>query len=181
MYASARFCVLLLAFTFVATNASTAHAQITTTKPYPSLALIPSQEVPNRAAPGANEASPLRRAIDDLALPALSAPTVEHKPGRGAVLPALYLGLGTLQTLDAHSTFRAVDAGLAEQNPLMRWAVGHPVAFVSLKGAATAGTILVAEKIRKKHPKRAIAFMAAINAAYAVVVIHNYRASSGTQ
>jgi Domain of unknown function (DUF5658) len=180
MYAFARFCMLFLAFTSAAANASTAHAQIAPTKPYPSL-VIPSQDVPNR---GADEASPLRRAIDDLAVPplsALSAPTVEQKPGRGVVLPVMYLGLGTLQALDTHSTFRAVDAGLAEQNPLMRWAVDHPVAFVSLKGAATAGTILVAEKIRKKYPKRAVAFMAAINAAYAVVVIHNYRASSGTQ
>ena len=58
----------------------------------------------------------------------------------------------------------------------MRWATSHPVAFVSMKGAATAGTIFVAEKIRKKHPKRAMAFMAAINTAYALVVIHNYRA-----
>lgn len=180
MYAFARFCMLFLAFTSAAANAATAHAQIATTKPSPSL-VIPSQDVPNR---GADEASPLRRAIDDLAVPplsALSAPTVEPKPGRGVVLPVMYLGLGTLQALDTHSTFRAVDAGLAEQNPLMRWAVDHPVAFVSLKGAATAGTILVAEKIRKKYPKRAVAFMAAINAAYAVVVIHNYRAPSGTQ
>ena len=54
--------------------------------------------------------------------------------------------------MDTHSTFRALDAGLVEANPLMRWAVAHPVAFVSIKAAATAGTILVAEKIRKKHP-----------------------------
>ena len=178
MYAIARFCVLLLVVFTFAGNASTAHAQIATTKPYPSLVLIPSQDVLNRSA---DEASPLRKAIDDLAVPTLAAETIEPKSRRGVVLPAMYLGLVTLQALDAHSTFRAVDAGLGEQNPLMRWAVGHPVAFVSIKGAATAGTILVAEKIRKKHPKRAVAFMAAINAAYALVVVHNYRASSRTQ
>ena len=63
----------------------------------PSLALIPSQRRANR---GADEASPLRRAIDDSPVPALSAlsaPTVEQKPGRGVLLPAMYSGLGTLQ------------------------------------------------------------------------------------
>jgi hypothetical protein len=45
-----------------------------------------------------------------------------------------------------------------------------------MKSAATAGTVYFAEKIRKKHPKGAVAFITAVNAAYAVVVLHNYRA-----
>jgi hypothetical protein len=122
--------------------------------------------------------SPLRRAIEDPQIPTAVEPQLTRKQGKTLVMPAMYVGLATLQALDAHSTLRAIDAGHAEGNPLMGWVVDHPVAFVSIKGAATAGTILVAEKIRKKYPKRALAFMAAINTAYALVVAHNYRASS---
>jgi hypothetical protein len=93
-----------------------------------------------------------------------------------ALLPALYAGLGTLQALDAHSTLRAVNLGYAERNPMMRWAAGHPAALITVKAAATVGTIAVAERIRRRHPKRAVAFIAAVNAAYAFVVVHNYRA-----
>jgi hypothetical protein len=105
---------------------------------------------------------------------AAAAPQIPRAP-RG-VLPALYAGLGTLQALDAHSTLRAVSIGFAERNPIMRWTAEHPAALVAVKAAATAGTIVVAERIRRKHPKRAIAFIAAVNAGYALVVIHNYRA-----
>ena len=80
-----------------------------------------------------------------------------------------------LQGLDVHSTLRAIDAGHHEQNPLMRWTVSHPAAFISMKAAASAATIYVAEKIRKRHPKRALLFMAAVNSAYALIVVHNYK------
>ena len=81
------------------------------------------------------------------------------------VQPALYGGLIVLQGLDVHSTLRAIDAGYYEQNPLMRWTVSHPAAFISMKAAASAATIYVAEKIRKRHPKHAMLFMAAVNSA----------------
>ena len=72
----------------------------------------------------------------------------------------------------------ALDAGMVESNPVMRWTTDHPVAFVSMKAAATATTILVAEKIRKKYPWRAALFMAGVNTAYALIVSHNYRATA---
>ena len=90
------------------------------------------------------------------------------------VQPALYGGLIVLQGLDVHSTLRAIDAGYYEQNPLMRWTVAHPAAFISMKAAASAATIYMAEKIRKRHPKHAMLFMAAVNSAYALIVVHNY-------
>ena len=46
--------------------------------------------------------------------------------------------------------------------------------FIAAKTAATVGIVFAAERIRKKHPKRAIIFMAAANAAMAAVVAHNY-------
>jgi hypothetical protein len=149
----------------------TAHAQIPTTKPYSSLFLMRAVEVVNQQTP--EPAVALIAAAAQVPLPAVDA----AKPGstsHRAAMSSLYIGLGALQGLDAHSTFKALGAGHVEQNPLIRWSTDHPVAFVSIKAAATLSTILVSERIRKKHPKRAIAFMTAINAAYAVVVAHNY-------
>jgi hypothetical protein len=103
---------------------------------------------------------------------------LERRPARplaGAML-TMYAGMVTVHALDAHSTFRALDGGHAEGNPMMRWFTRHPAGFVAVKTAATAATVFAAEQIRKKHPRRAMVFMAAVNAAYAGIVIHNYRA-----
>jgi hypothetical protein len=153
--------------------ATPAYAQIASTKPYASLFLIRSLETTEKHP--SLESLPLTTALNAAA----SNPTTVHEPPikgtpRG-LQTALYGGLIALQALDTHSTLRAVDSGYVEQNPLMRWTVEHPVALVSMKAAASAATILVAEKIRKRHPKRAVLFMAAVNTAYALVVLHNYR------
>jgi Domain of unknown function (DUF5658) len=103
-------------------------------------------------------------------------PRTEIRQTPRGLMPALYAGNIALQVMDTHSTFRALDAGMVESNPLMGWTTEHPVAFVSMKAAATATTILVAEKIRKKYPWRAALFMAGVNTAYALIVSHNYRA-----
>jgi hypothetical protein len=156
-----------------ALSAAPAQAQIAATKPYASLFLVREAEVvnpPGRTQPStlAAQAAP---ALPIVALP--PAPVIDTTP-RG-LRPSLYAGLITLQALDTHSTFRAIDGGHSEQNPLMSWTLEHPAAFISMKAAATAATVLVAEKIRKRYPKRALVFMAAVNAAYAVIVVHNYR------
>lgn len=91
-------------------------------------------------------------------------------------ITSLYAGFVAMQALDVHSTLRALDAGHKEANPLMRWATTSPVALVSFKAAATAGTVLVIERVRKKHPMRAVFLMAAVDSAYAFVVAHNYSA-----
>jgi hypothetical protein len=165
MVATARFCPVLLGL--IVLGAAPAAAQEAST-PYSSVSFLP-EETPRQ------DGASLKTAAErvPVPLPADQVPASPSAPRR--VLTASYLGLGVLQTLDAHSTFRALDSGMHERNPLMRWASNHPAAFVALKGGATAGTILVAEKIRKKHPKRAIVFITAINAVYAAVVMHNYR------
>jgi len=173
MVAIARFCSLLgFACAVVVASALPAQAQIVPTAPYSSISFIPDETPP---ASRNQDNAPLRTAAEEVPVPASAEEVVALNKTPRRVLNASYLGLGVLQTLDAHSTLRALDSGMQERNPLMRWASSHPAAFISLKGAATAGTILVAEKIRKKHPKRALAFMTAINAAYALVVVHNYR------
>ena len=166
----------LLAGTALLAGASTAFAQTPAAAPYGSLFEV------HETAPIA-QPRPTLRASATLAAAQLPAapvqPQIGVRPAPKApkgLLPALYAGDIALQVMDTHSTFRALDAGLVEQNPLMSWSTSHPAAFVSMKAAATASTILVAETIRKKHPRRAAWFMVGVNAAYALIVIHNYRA-----
>jgi len=171
--------------------ASTAFAQTGTsavsTSSHQEVAAVPRSDpysslfVNTHAAEAAQSAPAIRASLVTAAAQAPGAPiqpqsSIKQTP-RG-LLPALYAGNIALQIMDTHSTFRALDAGLVESNPVMGWTTEHPVAFVSMKAAATATTILVAEKIRKKYPRRAALFMAGVNTAYAFIVMHNYRATS---
>ena len=98
------------------------------------------------------------------------------EPQRPAALVPMYASLVTLQTLDVVSTTRALSSGGAyEANPVMRGVVGSPAAFLAVKAGTTAGTIWIAERMRKKHPVRATVFMASTNAMMAAVVAHNLR------
>ena len=49
------------------------------------------------------------------------------------------------------------------------------MALVALKAGVTASTILLTEKLRVRNRVGAIVLMAALNSAYAMVVVHNYR------
>ena len=155
------------------TSASTAFAQA----PDPYDSLFATREIAASGQP----APAIRAAMATGAVQIPSAP-IQQQPGirqtPQGLLPALYAGNIGLQVMDTHSTFRALDAGMVESNPVMRWTTDHPVAFVSMKAAATATTILVSEKIRKKYPWRAALFMAGVNSAYALIVSHNYRAAT---
>jgi hypothetical protein len=157
--------------------AAPAGAQIASTKPYASLFLVPdSRQITAADTAAALPLLPVLAAETQAPAPAIprDAP-VAVKPGvPKGVQPALYGGLIVLQGLDVHSTLRAIDAGHYEQNPLMRWSVEHPAALISMKAAASAATIYVAEKIRKRHPRRAMFFIAAVNSAYAFIVVRNY-------
>jgi len=96
-------------------------------------------------------------------------------PRLGVFLP-LYLSFAGLQTLDAHSTMRALRAGGRERNPLLRELASHPAGLLALKAGVTASTIVLTEKLRSKHRVGAMVLMTALNSAYAMVVAHNYRA-----
>ena len=95
---------------------------------------------------------------------------------RPAALLPLYGSLAALQGLDIHSTRRGMASGKTrEANPLMGGVVDNGAAFIAVKAAATLGAVWCAEKLWKKHPKRAVAFAVVLNAAMAAVVAHNYR------
>ena len=173
---SALFRTLFVAIPMV-TFAVPASAQIASTKPYASLFVV--RDAGAVAVPEAARDLPLLPALTaDAQMPVPAIPReapVAVKPDLPRSLqPALYSGLVVLQGLDVHSTLRAIDAGHYEQNPVMRWSVEHPAAFISMKAAGTAATIYLAEKIRKRYPMRAMLFMAAVNSAYAFIVVHNY-------
>jgi hypothetical protein len=172
------FRTLLVAVPMLMTFAVPASAQIASTKPYASLFLV--RDAGAVTVPEATNAVPLVPALTtdtQVPVPAISreAPAAVKSGLPRSLQPALYGGLIVLQGLDVHSTLRAIDAGHYEQNPVMRWSVEHPAALISMKAAASAATIYVAEKIRKRYPKRALLFMAAVNSAYAFVVVHNYK------
>jgi hypothetical protein len=94
---------------------------------------------------------------------------------RPASLVPLYVSFGVLQVLDSHSTTRALQRGAVEANPVMKGIAGNQTAMVAVKGAGTAGVILVTEKMWKKNRAAAVIFMVASNSAMAWVVQRNYQ------
>ena len=149
-----------------------ASAQIASTKPYASLFLI--RDVNGVDVPEAARALPLMSGLTAAGqVPAMPRnPSVKGTPR--ACNPRCTAACWCCR--DSTCTRRCAPSTPVthEQNPLMRWTVAHPAAFISMKAAASAATIYVAEKIRKRHPKRALLFMAAVNSAYAFIVVHNY-------
>ncbi|HEX5475306.1 MAG TPA: hypothetical protein VFX12_11640 [Vicinamibacterales bacterium] len=87
---------------------------------------------------------------------------------------SLYASFVTLQALDLHSTLRAIDAGAVERNPALKWTNMQPATLIALKATSATGTILLAHRLSKNHPRAATVLMVALNVAGAAVVAHNY-------
>ena len=90
----------------------------------------------------------------------------------------MYITYGALQAADVASTLASINRGAREANPLLQGAVNNPAAFIGVKAAATAATVLVAERLRKRSPKAAIVTLIAINSTLAVVTAHNARVAA---
>jgi len=86
----------------------------------------------------------------------------------------LYVTYAALQVLDVYTTTRALDAGRSEGNPVMSSVAGNGAALLAVKGAATAGTIALAQKIAKTRPQVARVVMFALTSATATIVAWNY-------
>jgi len=97
-------------------------------------------------------------------------------PRPSLTLPALQVSFGALQIMDVVSTTRALNAGLTEGNTAMRGVVDRPLAVAAVKAGATAATIFLVNRVARKNRAAAILTMVAINSAYSVVVVHNFRA-----
>ena len=98
---------------------------------------------------------------------------------RPAALVPLYVSFATLQAMDYVSTTRALASGAGtESNPLMKPIVGNRAVFLAVKAGATLGTIAAGERLRKRHPRRAVILMVVANAAMASIVTRNFAISS---
>lgn len=123
-----------------------------------------------------NDIVPAVEASDERHL-SITQATDARPPRRIGVLLPLYASFAGLQMLDAHSTVHALRNGGVEGNPLMRDLSGRPAALFAVKAGVTASTIFLTEKLRPKHRVGAIALMVALDSFYAMVVVHNYRAT----
>jgi hypothetical protein len=93
---------------------------------------------------------------------------------RGTLLPALYVGLASLNAYDAHATVKGIASGAREANGIMRLTGGSPVAIWAVKGGVTAATILTAEHLWRTHRRgQAIGMMLATNGLMAIVGARN--------
>ena len=86
----------------------------------------------------------------------------------------LYVTYAALQVLDVYTTTRALNAGRSEANPAMSGVAGNGAALLAVKGAATAGTIALTQKIAKTRPEVARVLMFALTSATATIVAWNY-------
>ena len=91
-------------------------------------------------------------------------------------LTALHVSFGALQVLDMFSTMRGINAGLREASPLMRAVAGRPAAMMAVKLGSGATTILLTRRMARKNRLASIVTMAALNSAYSVIVVRNWRA-----
>lgn len=127
--------------------------------------------------PGSADGRRTALAVHPIALPMvppLPPATRRAAGGESRWLPALYVGFGVLQALDAHSTLRAVEGGHRERNPVVAPLAHRPGAMVGLKAATTAGTIYLAHRLGRRNRVAAIVLMVAMNSAYGAIVAANY-------
>ena len=101
----------------------------------------------------------------------------EVKAERGALIPVMYVALGATQTLDLLATNAALDRGAREANPLASPLTKNTASWIALKAASTAGTIVFAERLRKRNEFAAVVVVAAINAALTAAAIRNVQNS----
>jgi hypothetical protein len=93
---------------------------------------------------------------------------------RGALLPALYVSLASLNAFDAYSTAAALERGAVEANPMMRGVAGNPAALWAVKGGVTALSIYASERLwRDNRRVAAIAVMAVTNGLMTAVAARN--------
>lgn len=94
---------------------------------------------------------------------------------RPAALAGLYVSLAGLQVYDAMSTARGLKQGAREANPVMQQAAHNPAMFWTIKAAATAVPMMLAEKMWKRNKVGAVVMMAVANSVAATVVANNAR------
>jgi len=90
------------------------------------------------------------------------------------LMTSLFVTTAVTQGLDAHSTFRALDAGAVEANPLLKPLVHHRGAFVALKVGIAAGLVYAGHQLYKKNKVAGALALVAVNVAYGLIALRNY-------
>lgn len=103
---------------------------------------------------------------------------VSDDDGTTSLRRSMYVSFAALQIMDAVSTRKALSGGAREANPLLGGIARNSAALFAVKAGTAAATTYFAEKLAKKHPRRAMIMMAALNTAYVAIVAHNYRVAN---
>jgi uncharacterized protein DUF5658 len=97
------------------------------------------------------------------------------------VLASLQATTIATQMLDVHSTYKALNAGAVEGNPVMGGLVKNRAAFIGVKAAVGAGLVYATHRIGQRNKVAAIAVAAAVNSAYFMIASHNYKVARSLQ
>ena len=91
------------------------------------------------------------------------------------VMQWLYATTVVTQGLDAQSTFKALSAGAAESNSLVKSIAANRPAFVALKLSMATAFIYAGHDLSKRHKVGAIIALTLVNSVYTAIAINNYR------
>ena len=94
-------------------------------------------------------------------------------PRRPALLLPLYLSLGAAHGFDVYTTTRGLARGHTEGNPLVAPVAANPWALTAVKAASAATSIVLAERLWRRHRGAAVAAMVASNILIGVVAARN--------
>ena len=127
-------------------------------------------------------ADSVARLAADSTVPALpvASPAIAKADTGGKTLTMLQAGMIALQTMDLVSTHQALSRpGTYEANPAFGIASGSLPASIALKAGATAGIILLTNRVAKTNRAAAIATMVALNSVYATIAARNFAIAHG--
>ncbi len=150
----------------------------------PASAQEPQGLLPRSLALAAENALPPAQPVSFIRTeaPAPVKPTVEPASlsvrQRPLTLDVLCVSYAALQAIDLHTTFRALDNGAREANPLIGGFSSNKAAMIGVKAGMTAGTIYLVRKAGVKNRLASTIMMAAMNSAYAIIAAHNYRVAN---
>jgi hypothetical protein len=89
-------------------------------------------------------------------------------------MQSLYVATALTQTLDAQSTFKALNAGAVESNSLVKPFASNRPAFMALKAGMAAAFIYAGHDLSKRHKVGAVIALGLINSVYTAIALNNY-------
>jgi hypothetical protein len=128
---------------------------------------------------------------DSPALPALASSVVAAPPPPanvlripprvsrpGVSLNVMCVSFAALQAMDLHATFRVLDRGGREANPVLGGVASNKAAMIGIKAATTGSAIFLVRKFGVKNRVASLILMGVANSGYAVVAAHNSHVAS---